>query len=158
MDGVPSLPWELWAAGGVVFLSVCGHVDRWVERRRFRITMLLHGYGNHAEYVGGPEWRARRRRFLRERRPAGCRVCAKAWFARWPLHHLSYERAGSGRELDRDLIPVCDRCHHFIHSLDRKRGLLRHLGLSLRATTWVAIGIWWPVRAVRRALSARVAS
>jgi sugar phosphate isomerase/epimerase len=112
--------------------------------------MWRHGYDNHGEYVNGPEWRDRRRRLLRELQPAGCRMCARAWFGKWPIHHKSYERAGAGHERNRDLIPVCDRCHHFIHSLDRKRGLLRHLGLSLRATTWVALGIWWPVRAARR--------
>lgn len=143
----------------VVLVAVpAGHVDRWVERKRFRITMWRHAYGRHREYVAGPEWKARRRRYLRERSPAGCRMCARAWERQWPLHHKSYERAGGGQELDRDLIPVCERCHTFIHQLDHKRGPLRRLGFSLRLTTWVAIGIWAPVRLARRALAAGAAS
>ncbi|ONH62395.1 hypothetical protein CcI49_03175 [Frankia sp. CcI49] len=130
-----------------------GHVDRWVERKRFRVTMWRHGYSRHREYVRGSEWKDRRRRYLREHDPAECRLCARSWEPKWPLHHKSYERAGGGQELDRDLIPVCERCHSFIHSLDHKRGPLRRLGFSLRLTTWLAIGLWLPVRLARRTAS-----
>lgn len=157
MTGVPAaalgvvsdLPWPAaltLAVGAVAF----GRAGRWVERRRFAVTMRLHGYAAHGEYVAGREWKGRRRRYLREHTPAGCRVCAREWHPQWPLHHKDYSRAGAGRERDRDLIPVCDRCHSFIHSLDRKRGPLRALGFSLRLTTWAAIGVWFPVRLGRR--------
>lgn len=149
---------------GSVLLAVAlaavpaGHVDRWIERKRFRITMWRHGYRAHREYVGGSEWKVRRRRYLRERHPLGCRLCRRAWEPQWPLHHKSYERAGGGQERNRDLIPVCERCHTFIHRLDHKRGPLRRLGVSLRLTTWVAIGLWLPVRLARRYVSSAAPS
>lgn len=151
---------RLEVSAGSVLLAVAlvavpaGHLDRWIERKRFRVTMWRHGYSRHREYVRGPEWKDRRRRYLRELDPAGCRMCARGWQGNWPLHHKSYERAGGGGERDRDLIPVCERCHTFIHQLDHKRGPLRRLGFSLRLTTWVAIGLWLPVRLVRRGASA----
>ncbi|MEX5634951.1 hypothetical protein [Parafrankia sp. FMc2] len=131
-----------------------GHLDRRVERARRAVTMRSNGYTKYAQYVSGPQWRDRRRRYLREHPPSGCRLCARAWEPQWPLHHKDYFRAGGGKELDRDLIPVCERCHDFIHSLDHKRGPQRRLGFSLRLTTWVAIGLWLPVRLVRRGTNA----
>ncbi|WP_154677066.1 HNH endonuclease [Parafrankia discariae] len=140
---------------GVVLVAVAlaptaGRVDRRIERHRFARTLRAHGYRSHQEYIRGPQWRARRARWLRElgRRP--CRVCARPWQAgggQFHAHHLDYAQAGGGTEPDRDLMPICYRCHTTVHRWDR---WLRGAGVTLRAATWIVVGSRWPVRAVRR--------
>jgi hypothetical protein len=39
--------------------------------------------------------------------------------------------------------------HHAFHRADRKRGVLRPLGVSLRMATYLVHVWWFPVRAVR---------
>lgn len=154
-------PWEAQAILGAVALVTWGHGARWVERKRFRLTMWRHGYGSHGAYVSGQrnwardlppyEWANRRRRYLRDHDCArrGCWNCRKAWQQGWPIHHLDYSRAGGGAERERDLKFVCERCHHAFHRADRKRGVLRPLGVSLRMATYLVHAWWFPARAVR---------
>ena len=154
-------PWEAQAALGGFCAVIWGHGARWIERKRFRLTMLRHGYSGHGAYVGGQrdwhrdlppyEWANRRRRYLREHgagRP-DCWNCRKAWQRGWPIHHLDYSRAGGGGEFDRDLKFVCKRCHTRFHQADRKRGIPRALGVSLRMATYMVHLVWFPVRAAR---------
>jgi hypothetical protein len=154
-------PWEAQAILGAVAGVIWGHVDRWIERKRFRLTMWRHGYGSHGAYVSGQrdwlrdlpryEWANRRRRYIREHGCAqrGCWNCRKSFVPSWPIHHLDYSRAGGGAERNRDLRYVCDRCHHAFHRADRKRGVLRPAGVSLRMATYLVHASWFPVRAVR---------
>jgi HNH endonuclease len=128
-----------------------GHSDRWIERERFRLQMLRHGYQYHDQYVDGPEWKTRRRTYIKDHRHPPCWICRKPFFPLWHLHHLDYSRAGGGRERDRDLKFLCVRCHHNAHSMDRPRGLPRKLGVSLRWSTYMVWAIWSPVRLSRRA-------
>jgi 5-methylcytosine-specific restriction endonuclease McrA len=62
----------------------------------------------YAEYLKSPQWQERRKRALRLA-DGRCQVCSNP--AR-DVHHNTYERLG--RELDRDLIAVCGRCHDMI--------------------------------------------
>jgi hypothetical protein len=154
-------PWEAWVILGAAAFVIWGHAARWVERKRFRLTMWRHGYGSHGAYVSGQrdwhrdlppyEWANRRRRYLREHAAAarGCWNCRKRWQPKWPIHHLDYSRAGGGEERDRDLKFVCEHCHIRFHRADRKRGVLRPAGVSLRWATYLVHAWWFPVRAAR---------
>lgn len=159
MDTVTALPWPLWVATLVGTAIVWGHAWRRIERFRFKVNLRLHGYDNHGEYVNGPEWKARRRRFLLEhgRRPP-CWNCAKDFSPRWPVHHLFYGRAGGGQEKDRDLRFVCDRCHVHIHRRYKPTGIFRALGFSLRQATHLVRAAWLPVRFCRRRFGRRAAT
>jgi len=152
--------WQAQAVLGAVFTVSWGHGARWVERKRFRLTMWRHGYGSHGAYVSGQrdwhrdlppyEWANRRRRYISEHGGTpDCWCCRKRWQQGWPIHHLDYSRAGGGCERERDLKFVCDRCHHRFHSADRKRGVLRPLGVSLRIATYLVWLAWAPVRLAR---------
>jgi hypothetical protein len=149
MHALPAV-WQLRIVVFVLLACGCGHLDRKIERWRFARHRRRLGYRSHGDYVGGPEWRARRRRYLTEHPPSGCRVCGRRWQARWPLHHKDYSRAGDGAELDRDLIPVCEPCHTLIHQMWRPHGVLRRAGVTLRASTWLTVGRRTPGRWIRR--------
>ncbi|WP_322762245.1 HNH endonuclease [Frankia sp. Cr2] len=151
-----TLQWIGVVLGVCVALSVAGHVDRWIERGRFHITLRLNGYRSHGEYVGGPEWRARRRRWLAETGKRPCHICGKPWRdgpsgVGYHAHHVDYFRAGSGHESNRDLVPICHHCHTRVHKVDRYRGPLgtRALGVSLRRCTGLVRAVYWPVRLLR---------
>jgi hypothetical protein len=139
------LTWRSAAVAAAVLLVVAGHVDRRIERARFHLTLRAHGFASHQEYIRSDLWRDRRRRWLVEcgRRP--CRVCGKPWrdTGVYHAHHLDYAHAGAGKERDRDLTPVCSRCHTLIHTADRH---LRALGFSLRRTTSLVAVVLRPAR------------
>jgi hypothetical protein len=153
--------WQVQVLLGGVATVIWGHAARWVERKRFRLTMWRHGYGSHGAYVSGQrnwardlppyEWANRRRRYIRDHDCArrGCWNCRKHWQRGWPIHHLDYSRAGGGQERERDLKFVCEACHIRFHRADRKRGLLRALGVSLRMATYLVHTWWLPVRVIR---------
>ncbi len=139
-----------------VTLSLAGHMDRRIERGRFYLTRRLHGYRSHGDYVGGHEWKARRRRFLAETGKRPCHICGKPWRdgpsgVGYHVHHVDYFRAGSGHESNRDLVPICHHCHTRVHKVDRYLGPFgtRALGLSLRRCTGLVRAVYWPVRALR---------
>ncbi|WP_241251670.1 HNH endonuclease [Candidatus Protofrankia californiensis] len=139
-----------------VALGLAGHVDRRIERGRFYLTRRLNGYRRHGDYVGGHEWKARRRRWLAETGKRPCHICGKPWRdgpsgVGYHAHHVDYFRAGSGHESDRDLVPICHRCHTRVHKVDRYLGPFgtRALGLSLRRCTGIVRAVHWPVRVLR---------
>jgi hypothetical protein len=131
-------------------LVVAGHVDRRVERARFHITLRLHGFDSHSEYVASRFWKTRRRHWLATQGRRPCRICAKTWRdgPDFHAHHLDYFRAGVGHESNRDLVPICSSCHTLVHRADRH---LRTLGVSLRRCTGLVAAVAWPVRVWRRA-------
>ena len=73
-----------------------GHVDRVVERARFKVTMTRHGYHSHGQYVNGHEWKTRRGAYIRARHRPPCWCCARRFRPEFPIHHLDYSRAGFG--------------------------------------------------------------
>lgn len=137
------MPWQVYAVSALLVLAVAGRVERRLQRWRFGWTLRLHGYESHGDYVCHGLWSSRRRRFLDARGRPPCRLCRGVMDH---VHHKSYWRAGAGRERDRDLMPVSDRCHLFIHAWDRR---LRKVGVPLRWTSWLCVGMLWPVRLVR---------
>jgi hypothetical protein len=137
------VPWWVYAVAVLLVLAVAGRVERRLQRWRFGLTLHIHGYESHQDYVSHGLWSARRHRFIREHGDPPCRLCSGQ---RDHTHHLSYARAGAGRERDRDLMAVSDRCHLFIHGWDRR---LRRVGVPLRWTSWLCVGMLWPVRLVR---------
>ncbi len=155
-SGHAALGWIGVVLASCAALSIAGHLDRRIERGRFHITLRLHGYRSHGEYVGGPEWKARRRRWLSETGKRPCHICGKPWRdgpsgVGYHAHHVDYFRAGSGHESNRDLVPICHECHTLVHKVDRYRGPFgtRALGLSLRRCTGLVRAAYWPVRALR---------
>jgi hypothetical protein len=86
-----------------------GQVDAWFERRRVRVHELR--TMPYREYLLTPEWQERRRARLRAAR-FRCQVC-NAQDRRLNVHHRTYERRGD--EYARDLIVLCEDCHHLFH-------------------------------------------
>ncbi len=94
------------------------------------------------DYMTGLAW-ARRRRAWRagwlaahDNEPV-CQICAEPWtLTRGDLHHRSYRRLG--RETDRDLIPLCRRCHSALHVLLETPQWLR-LGRARATDSLVAV-------------------
>lgn len=66
----------------------------------------------HTRYIRSPRWKARAAKYLRKhgRRCAACRRRDRI-----EVHHLSYDRAGRGKEPDRDLRALCRWCHQLAH-------------------------------------------
>ena len=67
------------------------------------------------EYMGSPEWAARRRRWYGDERRSNeglvhCGVCQRVCGHDSQLHHLTYDRLG--HEEHEDLIALCKRCHY----------------------------------------------
>jgi 5-methylcytosine-specific restriction endonuclease McrA len=93
---------------------------------------------DYQDYMSGLAW-ARRRRAWRAAyvdEPV-CQICAEPWtLTRGDLHHRSYRRLG--RELDRDLIPLCRRCHSALHLLLESPQWLR-LGRARATDSLVAV-------------------
>lgn len=183
-----------WLAGGLLALAsgsvsiagllaligpvaiVAGHIDRRIERARFSANLTANRFRDHQEYINSTLWKHRRRRYLAEVGRLPCCVCARPWVdgPQFHLHHVDYAQAGGGREPNRDLKPICDRCHTIVHQFDRRKFRLRiprflcriwifrllrdvriplglkPLGVSLRRTTGLVQGIVFPWRLLRR--------
>lgn len=62
--------------------------------------------------IASTSWRQRRTRLIQQRGPR-CQRCGKTWAPGFKptldLHHLTYERLGSERDSDLEL--VCQACH-----------------------------------------------
>lgn len=73
-------------------------------------------------YERTPEWTSRSRRYraTHDRRCAACRE-EPTETNRLDVHHLTYDRAFTGQEPDRDLIGLCHRCHMAVHDLCREQ-------------------------------------
>jgi hypothetical protein len=142
-----SLPaWLVWA---FAVLWLYGHFDRPVEFAVRRVRMRRHGFAGYSDYVRSTLWRQRAGRWYATHGRPPCCVCAAG---REPgrvfhLHHVDRLRAGSGREPDRDLVPVCARCHTLVHKVERR---LYALAFTLRASTWLVRHAALPVRVARR--------
>lgn len=65
----------------------------------------------YAEYLRTPEWQERRKARLKAAWYA-CQVC-NARNTMLNVHHRTYERRGE--EYARDLIVLCENCHHMFH-------------------------------------------
>jgi hypothetical protein len=138
--------WLVWA---LVALWLYGHFDRPVEFFARRVRMRRHGFAGYSDYVRSTVWRQRAARWYAAHGKPPCCVCA---VGREPgrvfhLHHVDRFRAGSGRETDRDLVPICDRCHALVHKVERR---LYALAFTLRASTWTVRHLALPVRVARR--------
>lgn len=145
----PLPAWLVWALAA---LWLYGHFDRPVEFAARRVRMRLSGYSRYSEYVAGPVWRSRARRWYAAHGKPPCCVCGvERDGRRFHLHHVDRFRAGGGREMDRDLVPICDRCHGLVHRVERR---LYPLGVTLRATTWLVRHAALPVRLARHTAAA----
>lgn len=83
------------------------------QRQQFRdrqVKIVGQGYLSYGDYIKSPEWAARRRAYY-QRNPRCCAVCDREDTIF--LHHLTYVRVG--RERDKDLAPLCRRCHLLVH-------------------------------------------
>nr|MDT0667328.1 HNH endonuclease signature motif containing protein [Micromonospora sp. DSM 115978] len=63
------------------------------------------------------------------------------------LHHVDRIRAGGGNEPDRDLVPICHRCHVVVHKVEYA---LAAWGVTLRASTWLIRHTMLPIRLAKR--------
>lgn len=78
-------------------------------------------------YMKSPQWRAFRTKYSKSDYPQTCLICGNA---KYQLHHLTYKRLG--RELLRDVAPLCGECHGALHRSKPKAGgglksFIRHL-------------------------------
>lgn len=83
----------------------------------------------YSQYINSPEWVRRRIEYFAHHNRI-CRACGKG--TNIHLHHLTYERMG--RELDRDLMVLCERCHAAVHDFARHKPKL-----TLEEATFSAI-------------------
>lgn len=65
----------------------------------------------YSAYLQSPEWKEKAAR-CRARAGYRCQHCGRG-NCRLQCHHLIYDRVG--RELDEDLIALCDECHQARH-------------------------------------------
>lgn len=70
---------------------------------------------SYSEYISGAEWMEVRKRYWESDLPQECYVCKKPRDEKFHMHHRTYRNFGR-EELD-DIVPVCARCHRFIHSI-----------------------------------------
>lgn len=143
--GLPQTP-----ALGFAALLAYGHADRPVEMFVRRQRLRAHGFGSYGEYVMSPLWRRRAARWYREHGKPPCCVCARLRHQdTFHLHHVDRIRAGGGHEPDRDLVPICHRCHVVVHKVEYA---LAAWGVTLRASTWLVRHTMLPVRLLKRLL------
>lgn len=71
----------------------------------------------YERYITSAHWDARKSAYFNkfEKR---CRACGSR--NDMQLHHASYKRMG--RELDADLVPLCQTCHSLVHQYHRDVG------------------------------------
>lgn len=81
----------------------------WEERRRMRVRELR--VMPYKDYLLTPEWQERRKARLKAARYR-CQVC-NAGNRVLNVHHRTYKRRGD--EEPRDLIVLCEECHHLFH-------------------------------------------
>ena len=81
----------------------------WEQRYRERVRQLR--AMPYREYLLTPEWQERRKARLKAARYR-CQVC-NAGDRRLNVHHRTYKRRGD--EEPRDLIVLCEDCHHLFH-------------------------------------------
>ena len=66
---------------------------------------------NYARAINEPYWRALRWQVINERAGGICECCHVRFAVQ--VHHTHYPTGR--REQARDLLAVCDKCHHDIH-------------------------------------------
>ena len=72
------------------------------------------------DYERTDVWAARSRRFRDTRKSKHCLACRRPRIE--DVHHVTYDRAFTGREPDADLRGLCHRCHMAIHDLTPSHG------------------------------------
>lgn len=97
------LAYQMLLKGQITLCDECRrgkHVQHWTKE-------------TYQEYLKTEHWQTRRERALRF---AGhrCQICNCN--GRLQVHHNTYERLG--RELDRDLLVVCEAHHEMIHGIN----------------------------------------
>jgi len=70
---------------------------------------------NYSKYLKSKEW-GEKRKWILERDENCCQECRSE--EKLVVHHLTYENIF--KELDTDLITLCDKCHNKIHSKKHK--------------------------------------
>jgi len=68
------------------------------------------GFKSYKEYLKSDYWKKAKKRYFKAGMPKYCIGCRNQIFQ---LHHRSYTRLG--KELPRDLIPLCRDCHKKVH-------------------------------------------
>lgn len=95
----------------------------------------------------------RRKEYLRETKH--CEICGVCCFS-LQVHHLNYDRLG--KELDSDLMALCESCHRTVHRLGLglkvRRGLLLSTALVRRDSFPVGEPLWLKWQSVCEALEA----
>lgn len=104
----------------------------------------------HREYIASPVWKHRRERFLRGRYRK-CEACGTSFNI--DVHHLTYDRAFTGEELDSDLMALCRPHHERAHVLYRSghyssieaatRAMLAELGGGQHTVPWWVRVLRW---------------
>ena len=89
---------------------------RKVTRRRSPIVRnyrrFLGGKRRHRRYINSAEW-ARRREQFKQEHGRTCQACGAS--RNIEVHHVTYARAYSGNEPDRDLRVLCRTHHQMAH-------------------------------------------
>jgi 5-methylcytosine-specific restriction endonuclease McrA len=91
-----------------------GRVERFVSSRAFKQARAGDTWAvEWNAYITSAAWRKRRATHLRKfPRCRGCNAAATV------VHHRSYETLG--REKERHLVSLCQRCHLFVHRTARR--------------------------------------
>lgn len=86
--------------------------EKWKKRKKFKKgknKQPKFQRPNYHEYIKSKRWYRRRRRIIRKRQV--CEYCQSK--NNLTVHHLTYKRLG--RELEKDLVLLCWRCHEHQH-------------------------------------------
>lgn len=98
------------------------HVRRRRPKRRRRAVLRNRRAGSrgakvrHNQYIASLEWAIRRENF-KDRHGRSCRVCGSNQYIE--VHHVTYARAHSGNEPDKDLRVLCRTHHQMAHDYEQ---------------------------------------
>lgn len=80
----------------------------------FHQKLAALGFNTYKEYLGSEHWKDFRKKFFRSKRAKHC-ACCPVRTIEVELHHCTYDRLG--KELLKDVIPLCREHHELVHSL-----------------------------------------
>lgn len=78
-------------------------------------------------YIRSNQWRRTRERYWKSGLPTSCYVCDAPRHKGMHLHHRTYKNLGNERLMD--LVPLCEWCHEYIHTVFDSDPIWKRRGL-----------------------------
>jgi hypothetical protein len=100
------------------------------KKTKFQLTLESLGFNTYTAYLRSDHWTDFKKKYF-DKHEKVCFCCGED--AR-DLHHTTYEHLGS--ELQKDVKPLCRKCHKKVHRMvKRRRALLGEAHEVLKATS-----------------------